>query len=570
MQCVFNLSCPKCHKYPPLILKIENSLLLNKSIIKSKCPCSNFEILSQSLKEFYFTCTIDKKESDSNSSWELCLSKNKNFNSTQNYVDTLTNGKNNLTIVYDKVLKKIEVMEEVFVKIKQQIKKLYEWDKNLQNELIIFGQKLFDDFYMSKHTIYFSPMENFSNFNHNKDDLVTSLFIKMLPEIDNIYKLMNKLAYDNKKIIDSYVYKNIINQNYMNDNGGGEDLLLSIKNPVIMPKFGYLFEYAKNKCSINNNSNTINIKPLKIENNLNNNNINKTESSESHTINKYNYTKRFKFTHAHEDTVECACELSSGDIATCGNDLTIRFWRKYSQEPYASLFGHTGTILSVIQLKNGLLASSSSDKTIRIWDIKILQPVKILTEHTNSVIKLYQLKNSKFISCSSDSTLRIWDPLQNYSSVVLKGHKDTVESVVELDNGVIASCSLDEHIRIWDIYMKKCQKKIKVKRALLDIDYYEKGNLLVITRDQRLMMIQYDIGKILNEYVSKIPIYCLCHSFDGKIFLGCGQGYVNILNKGFQVITSLKIHKDVVVGLKLFNNQMLCTSSWDGTFTLSI
>ena len=84
------------------------------------------------------------------------------------------------------------------------------------------------------------------------------------------------------------------------------------------------------------------------------------------------------------------------------------------------------------------------------------------------------------------------------------------------------------------------------------------------------MIINYEIGKIINEYVSSNEIYCLCHSNDGTIFLGCNKGEVKILNKNFQNITTLKIHNDVISGIKLFKNQMLCTSSWDGSFALSI
>ena len=273
---------------------------------------------------------------------------------------------------------------------------------------------------------------------------------------------------------------------------------------------------------------------------------------------------------AHENTIECISELSNGNIATCGNDFTIKFWEKNSPHPYATLSGHTGTVLYILQLKNGLLASASADKNIRIWDIKNLQTVKILSEHQGSVLKLYQLKNSKFISCSVDGTLRIWDPFQNYTSSLLKGHKDAVESVVELEAGVVASCSLDEHIRIWDTYMKKCKKKIRVRKTLIDIDYYITGDLLVISGDKRLMIINFELGKIINEYVNSNEIYCLCHSPDGKIFLGCNKGEVKILNKNFQNITTLKIHNDVVSSMKLFKNQMLATCSWDGSYAISI
>ena len=152
----------------------------------------------------------------------------------------------------------------------------------------------------------------------------------------------------------------------------------------------------------------------------------------------------------------------------------------------------------------------------------------------------------------------------------MRGHKDAVESCVELEAGVIASCSLDEHIRIWDTYMGKCKMKIRVRKTLIDIDYYITGDLLVISGDKRLMIINYELGNIINEYVNNNEIYCLCHSSDGKIFLGCNKGEVKILNKKFQNITTLKIHDDVVSSMKLFKNQMLATCSWDGSFAISI
>ena len=531
-KCEFTISCPKCHKKPPLIISIENSLLLNRPIIKSKCSCSKYEILSQSLHDFYVECTLEKKESLSIQNWELYLSKG-HIKSKDSIIETIQNEQNHLNLVYMKVIKQIQTLEDLFSKMRIQIEKLFKWDEAIKKELLIFCPKLVDDFYISKNTIYTNPMENFSNYIHNKLDPVTQHFLKIFTELDNSYKLVNKIYIDNKLIIDTLIYRFLLKKDKNKKINENETQFLPYKNPVMIPKYGYLFQYDKYKS-------------------------------------KFNYSKSFKCSRAHVGTTECICELNNGNIASCGNDLTIKLWQKFSNEPYASLFGHTGTILSILQLKNGLLASSSADKTIRIWDIKILQPVKILTEHQESVIKLYQLKNSKFISCSVDGTLRIWDPLQNYASTMLKGHKDAVESVIELQTGVIASCSLDEHIRIWDTYMKKCQKKIKVKRTLIDIDYYITGDLLVISGDKRLMIINYELGRIINEYVSNNEIYCLCHSNDGKIFLGCNKGEVKILNKQFQNITTLKIHNDIVSCMRLFKNQMLCTSSWDGSFALSI
>ena len=533
-KCEFFISCPNCHNKPPLIISIENSFLLNKTIIKSKCSCSKYEIISQDLKDFYINCTLEKIESPTILKWEQYLSKGK-IKSKDAILESIQNEQNYLKILYLKIIKQLEAFEELFSKIKSQVDKLFKWDEGIKNDLLDFCPKLIDDFYLSKNTIYTYPMENYSNFIYNEMDPITQYFLKVFPELDYSFKLINKIYFENIATIDSITY-NIIksSQSLIQIKNESSNPFFIPKNPVLIPKFGYTFSYDKYQT-------------------------------------KFNYSKIYQIFKAHENTIECIAELSNGNIATCGNDFTIKFWEKSSLSPYATLSGHTGTVLYMLQLRNGFLASASSDKTIRIWDIKNKQEVKILCEHQASVLKLYQLKNSKFISCSVDGTLRIWDPFQSYTSSVLKGHKDAVESVVELGGGgVVASCSLDEHIRIWDTYKKKCTKKIRVRKTLIDIDYYITGDLLVISGDRRLMIINYNIGKIINEYINNNEIYCLCHSPDGKIFLGCNKGEVKILNKKFQNITTLKIHDDVVSSMRLFKNQMLATSSWDGSFAISI
>ena len=532
-KCEFSISCPNCHKKPPMIISIESSLFLNKTIIKSKCSCSKYQILTQNLKDFYIDCTVEKIDAANTLKWEEYLSKGQ-IKSKDSLLEAIQNEQNYLSIIYFKIIKQIQAFEELFSKMKSQVDKLFKWDEGIKKDLLIFCPKLIDDFYISKNTIYTYPMENYSSYINNKEDPITQHFLKIFPELDYSFKLVNKIYIDNVSTIESLTYYILKkNQSINQINSSFSNPFFEAKNPVLIPKFGYLFSFEKYQS-------------------------------------KFNYSKSYKISKAHESTIECITELSNGNIATCGNDFTIKFWEKNATNPYAYLTGHTGTVLFILQLKNGLLSSASADKSIRIWDIKNLQTVKILLEHTASVLKLYQLKNSKFISCSVDGTLRIWDPFQNYASSVLKGHKDAVESVVELESGIVASCSLDEHIRIWDTYMKKCKKKIRVRKTLIDIDYYITGDLLVISGDKRLMIINYELGKIINEYVNNNEIYCLCHSPDGKIFLGCNKGEVKILNKKFQNITTLKIHKDVVSSMKLFKNQMLATSSWDGSFAISV
>ena len=144
-KCEFSISCPKCHKLPPLILSIENSLLLNRSIIKSKCACSKYEILSQNLKDFYFECSLEKKESPSIQNWELHLSKGQ-IKSKDSIIEKIQNEQSYLNLVYLKIVKQIETLEDLFSKMRIQVEKLFKWDESLKKELLIFCPKLFDDF----------------------------------------------------------------------------------------------------------------------------------------------------------------------------------------------------------------------------------------------------------------------------------------------------------------------------------------------------------------------------------------------------------------------------------------
>ena len=105
-KCEFSISCPNCHKKPPLIISIESSLLLNKTIIKSKCSCSKYEILTQNLKDFYIGCKLEKIEAANTLKWEQYLS-NVQMKSKEAFIEKIQNEQNYLNITYLKIIKQI-------------------------------------------------------------------------------------------------------------------------------------------------------------------------------------------------------------------------------------------------------------------------------------------------------------------------------------------------------------------------------------------------------------------------------------------------------------------------------
>ena len=138
-------------------------------------------------------------------------------------------------------------MEDLFSKLRIQVEKLFKWDESLKKELLIFCPKLIDDFFISKNTIYTNPIENYSNFINNNLDPVTQHFLKIFPDLDNSYKVINKIFIDNKSIIDSLIYKIVIKEKSINNDNNNENEMqfVSYKKPVMLPKYGYSFQYDK-------------------------------------------------------------------------------------------------------------------------------------------------------------------------------------------------------------------------------------------------------------------------------------------------------------------------------------
>ncbi|TMC85540.1 MAG: hypothetical protein E6J22_19930, partial [Chloroflexi bacterium] len=74
------------------------------------------------------------------------------------------------------------------------------------------------------------------------------------------------------------------------------------------------------------------------------------------------------------------------NIASCGEDMTVRIWSTDSGALLATLYGHEGAVMGVdISPDGNYIASCSEDKTVRIWDIRTQQATRILEGHSSAV-----------------------------------------------------------------------------------------------------------------------------------------------------------------------------------------
>ena len=81
--------------------------------------------------------------------------------------------------------------------------------------------------------------------------------------------------------------------------------------------------------------------------------------------------------------------------------------QKKTYQPDIIIKEHNSGVCCINQLSSGILASCSKDKTIKLFNIKEMKYdiLQTLNYHTNCVNKIIELKNKNLVSCSSDSSI---------------------------------------------------------------------------------------------------------------------------------------------------------------------
>ncbi|KAI1073548.1 ubiquitin homeostasis protein lub1 [Whalleya microplaca] len=111
------------------------------------------------------------------------------------------------------------------------------------------------------------------------------------------------------------------------------------------------------------------------------------------------------------DVVRALCQVPQGhpsgaDIASASNDGVIRLWKLNGQQ-VGELRGHESFIYALAALPSGELASSGEDRTVRIW--KGSECVQTITHPAISVWKVAVcLENGDIVSGASDGVVRVF------------------------------------------------------------------------------------------------------------------------------------------------------------------
>lgn len=119
-------------------------------------------------------------------------------------------------------------------------------------------------------------------------------------------------------------------------------------------------------------------------------------------------TSRFR---GHENTVfKAAFSPSSGCLATCSRDRTVRLWQVGGGE-CRKLTGHNDEVYALAFHPDGTrLATAAHDGTVWLWDLARGKDVVRLQGHTSFVWSLaFSPDGATLASGSGDTTVRLWD-----------------------------------------------------------------------------------------------------------------------------------------------------------------
>ena len=190
----------------------------------------------------------------------------------------------------------------------------------------------------------------------------------------------------------------------------------------------------------------------------------------------------------HKGRINCLIKLSNGNVASGGQDNTIKIWDIGKKEAICTLTGHTSIIWDIRELEGNKIISASDDNKSKIWDLKtkksedlcksnrhisgiaILKKNKVVIASGKNIF-LYDLKTKEQesfldinvwslkelsngdVACGLGNGLLYIIQVTDELLIKIKfpqGHKKTINLIIELENHKIVTSSDENDLILWD------------------------------------------------------------------------------------------------------------------------
>ena len=205
----------------------------------------------------------------------------------------------------------------------------------------------------------------------------------------------------------------------------------------------------------------------------------------------------------HTSCVYCLCILNDGRLVSGSGDNSIIIYNKITYQPDIIIKEHNNTICCIIQLSSGIIASCSYDKTIKLFNINGMkyEILQTLNYHSNYVYKIIELKNKNLVSCSYDSSIIFYIKDNNEYKQDYKISTDGYcYSIIQTnDNEICYSVSNGNRICFYDLLERK------IKASISDISKYNgRKEWFIMIKKDLLLIPGNNIISIINTEQYKL------------------------------------------------------------------
>lgn len=272
--------------------------------------------------------------------------------------------------------------------------------------------------------------------------------------------------------------------------------------------------------------------------------------------------------HGHVDDVVFSPD--GAQLASCGEDMTVRLWSTRTGELIRTIAGHEAATLGVDFSYDGRwLASCSEDKTVRIWDARSGAALHVLKGHNSAVWTVAFSPDSALLaSCSNDEQVKIWDA-NNWREVrSLSGHNNVVVGIdFSYDSQRLASCSFDKTICLWDVHTGSRLCRLRYTDIVYGVAWSPDGVLLAsCSADGAICLWNVDSGQLVQTLTGHDgAVWTVDFSADGRLLVsGSEDGSLKLWDvyQGRE-LRSVN-HRIEVYGVVFGTNGLLANSAEDG------
>ena len=141
-------------------------------------------------------------------------------------------------------------------------------------------------------------------------------------------------------------------------------------------------------------------------------------------------------------------------IASSGEDGSVRVWETESGKMLQDCRGHTGNVWHVSFSPDGeRLVSASADGTVRQWSTETGQEIsKQFDRHQGDVtIAVYSPDGSRIASCAHDRTIRVWNASDQSELMVLYGERPATTLGFAADGQLVGVGDRTSIVRFWNV-----------------------------------------------------------------------------------------------------------------------